>query len=68
MKEKLVNIGFLQRDKDMKKLRRRADHLNGRASLSLGDGQKLFLGASPPYAVPNPRNPALTLDKTVIYP
>ena len=68
MKEKLVTIGFLQRDKDMKKLRRRADHLNGRASPSLGDGHKLFLGASPPFPVPNPKNPALPLDKTVIYP
>ena len=51
-----------------KNLRRRPNHYNARARLRLGDGNKLFLRAGPPYPGPNPRNPALPLDKTVIYP
>ena len=51
-----------------KNLRRRADHYNARARPRLGDGNKLFLREGPPYPGPNPRNPALPLDKTVIYP
>jgi hypothetical protein len=51
-----------------KNQRRRAAHLNTRARPRLGDVNKLFLRAGPPYPGPNPRNPALPLDKTVIYP
>ena len=51
-----------------KNQRRRADHYIIRARPRQGDGNKLFLGAGPTYPGPNPRNPALPLDKTVIYP
>ena len=53
----------------VKNLRRRAeDYFHAKPRLRHDGKQKLFLKAGPPYPGPNPRNPALPLDKTVIYP
>ena len=51
-----------------KNQRRRADQFQRRAKPRFGDVHHIFLMAGPPYPGPNPRNPALPLDKTVIYP
>jgi len=51
-----------------KSLKRRGELFKTRAKPRFGGGHKIFLMAGPPYPGPNPRNPALPLDKTVIYP
>ena len=55
-------------DRVMKNMRRRGEHFHSRPRHRHADGTKLFLKAGPPYPGPNPRNPALPLDKTIIYP
>ena len=53
----------------VKNLRRRVeDYSHAKPRLRQDGKQKLFLKAGPPYPGPNPRNPALPLDKTVIFP